>query len=509
MTDEEAKNWFNNTRALSKEKQHRAAHQDVILSTSYLPECSSLPQRLWHIIHNTKVVPGCKICSTPVSWDKRYRLYKTYCGNPQCPNVDSVVNDKKRAHTDYNTSKSRRQQTNVNRYGHTNYLASTTGRIDAAKGWQHSKQRVAEQKQHLLQVRTETMTRRYGVKNFSHTHLSTQTLEYLNDPSWLYDQHYVQQKSLTHIAAELNVAGGATTIGQYLRKHGLATQTLPARSYGEKQLEETISSWGVSVITSDRTAIKPYELDIYIPSHSLAIEYCGLYWHSEQQGKNRQYHFTKYKRCLEAGIQLITMFEDEWVTKRDQVCRKLRTLLHTSVEPVIYARSCNLRDVNKQDRESFLNANHIQGDGSGSVTTGLYNAETLVALMTWKQTAPGVWLLNRYATSQRVVGGFSRLVTHFQRTQQWNQLVSFADNRWSDGGVYSNNGWTRESVLPPDYYYSPDGHTRIHKFNYRRKNLPTLLSTFDPTLSEAQNCFANNVLKIWDCGKQRFVINRS
>lgn len=49
--------------------------------------------------------------------------------------------------------------------------------------------------------------------------------------------------------------------------------------------------------------------------------------------------------------------------------------------------------------------------------------------------------------------------------------------------------------------------TRYHKFNYRRKNLPKLLKTFNPALTERENCDNNNILRIWDCGKIRFVFD--
>jgi len=55
------------------------------------------------------------------------------------------------------------------------------------------------------------------------------------------------------------------------------------------------------------------ELDIFIPSHNLAIEYNGLYWHSENSGKkNRNYHLNKTLECQKKNIILIHIFEDEW-----------------------------------------------------------------------------------------------------------------------------------------------------------------------------------------------------
>ena len=72
-----------------------------------------------------------------------------------------------------------------------------------------------------------------------------------------------------------------------------------------------------------KSIIYPYELDIYIPSKNLAIEYCGLYWHSEEQGKDKYYHKRKYDMCRDKGIRLITVFEDEYLRKRELVLDRI------------------------------------------------------------------------------------------------------------------------------------------------------------------------------------------
>ena len=62
----------------------------------------------------------------------------------------------------------------------------------------------------------------------------------------------------------------------------------------EKELVNWIKSLNIIVEENNRTLIHK-ELDIYIPSHNLAIEFDGLYWHSELQGKNSKYHLSKNK----------------------------------------------------------------------------------------------------------------------------------------------------------------------------------------------------------------------
>jgi hypothetical protein len=279
-------------------------------------------------------------------------------------------------------------------------------------------------------------------------------------------------------------------------------------SKGELEIAEFITSLDVDVEQSNVSIISPYELDIYVPEHNIAVEYCGLYWHSEQVGRGRKYHKMKHDMCAEQNIQLLTIFEDEWKDRNQQVRNKIKQVLGVSTAPTVFARKTTITSVDIPTRTQFFNNNHIQGAGTGSLTYGLLAPnDDLVACVVFKRRSQGVYELTRYATSCRVPGGFSKLVKHFQRNNVWTTIISFADLRWSSGQMYEQNGWTLDSAIPPDYYYSPNAVDRIHKFNYRRKNLPSLLKHFDPTLSETQNCDNNGILRIWDCGKLRYVLN--
>lgn len=61
---------------------------------------------------------------------------------------------------------------------------------------------------------------------------------------------------------------------------------------------------------SNRSMINPFELDIYIPDKKIAIEFNGLFWHSEKM-KGKNYHKQKLELCTAKGIRLVQIFEDE------------------------------------------------------------------------------------------------------------------------------------------------------------------------------------------------------
>lgn len=71
------------------------------------------------------------------------------------------------------------------------------------------------------------------------------------------------------------------------------------------------------VITNSKKMIAPYELDIFLPELNLALEFNGLYWHSEQSLKNKYYHFNKWKKCVDNNIVLVNIWEDDWKYTQD------------------------------------------------------------------------------------------------------------------------------------------------------------------------------------------------
>ena len=102
------------------------------------------------------------------------------------------------------------------------------------------------------------------------------------------------------------------------------TESYPTyRSKSEVEIEEFLRSLGVRVVVCDKKQLSGIELDLYLPDHNIGIEYNGLYWHSENQGKNKNYHINKTTKCLEKNIHLIHIFSDEWLSKKEIIKNRL------------------------------------------------------------------------------------------------------------------------------------------------------------------------------------------
>lgn len=248
-------------------------------------------------------------------------------------------------------------------------------------------------------------------------------------------------------------------------------------------------------------------MDIYIPKKKLAIEYNGVFWHSEKAGKNKTYHYDKWLAVKNAGIQLIQIWEDEWNRNPEQVKTMLLHKLGINNQEKVFARQTTVGKLAESDVESFLNTNHIQGFASGSYYVGLRERDTnaLVAVMVLKNQPSNTLNIIRYATSKHVVGGFTKLLKNAETLYKPTRFITSSDHCISDGGLYENNGFIVDKELPPDYRYVVRAE-RKPKSDYRVKRFredPLLQWQEGLTVSELAEL--NNISRIWDAGKTRWV----
>jgi hypothetical protein len=271
----------------------------------------------------------------------------------------------------------------------------------------------------------------------------------------------------------------------------------------ENEIKNFINSIGLDYIENSKKIINPLELDIFIPSHNIAFEFDGLYWHSELY-KDINYHLNKTELCEEKGIKLIHIFEDEWIHKQDIVKSRIKNLLGLS-ECKIFARKCVIKEVNKDDKKIFLDNNHIQGTVASSINLGLYYNDELVSLMTFGKGRIAMggnseqYELIRFCNklNTNVVGGASKLLKHFIKNYNPNEIISYADRRWSQGGLYDELKFEKVNITKPNYWYII-GNKRKHRFGFRKSIL--VKEGFNENKSEHDIMLERKIYRIYDCG---------
>jgi hypothetical protein len=255
------------------------------------------------------------------------------------------------------------------------------------------------------------------------------------------------------------------------------------------------------------------ELDIYLPDLNLAFEFNGLYWHSELY-KSRNYHIDKTKECNDNGVQLIHIWEDDWILRKDIVKSIILNKMKKSKS--IYARKTEIKEItdNKIIRD-FLNKNHIQGFVGSSIKLGLYYKGDLVALMTFgklrrslgQKSEEGYYELIRYCSNlnTNVIGGASKTLKYFIDSYQPKSIISYSDNSISDGYMYDKIGFKLLSETVVNYYWVING-VRNHRFNFRKDKL--VKSGYDSNKTEIEIMNELGYYRIFDCGSKKWLYNK-
>lgn len=285
------------------------------------------------------------------------------------------------------------------------------------------------------------------------------------------------------------------------------------KSLPQQKITEFVENLGLECVKNDNTLLKigsqkSKEIDIYIPSKNFAIEYNGLHWHTENKGDGALYHYNKYKMLKDKQIQLITIFEDEWL-EREEVVKSAIAAKLGLIKQSLGARKCELI-VDCPELAQFIEQNHLQGDSHGT-RLGLTHNGQIVAAMVFKKNSrlSGDIELSRFCCKAglRVSGAFSRLLRAYINQYRPSKIISFSDNRWSDGTVYKNNGFRMDGNVPHSYSYVV-GKKRIHKSNYKLSELRKKGLLIEGE-SERECTMRNGIFRIYDCGKIRWSLTPS
>jgi very-short-patch-repair endonuclease len=210
-------------------------------------------------------------------------------------------------------------ETNLKNHGHTSSLKSVKVRNKIIS---------TNMERYGVEFPTQSSVIQDKIRKKVHSHVTDDIYDRLYDREWLQEQHHNLRKPLSQISTELGLS--TTVVGKYVNNHGISVVRF-RHSVFEKEVFESIQKFvNTDIRINDRDIIAPLELDFYIPEYNLAIECNGSYWHSELQGKDRNYHLNKTKLCEEKEIRLIQIWQHEWNAKRDIIARYIMSIIDGS-----------------------------------------------------------------------------------------------------------------------------------------------------------------------------------
>ncbi len=229
------------------------------------------------------------------------------------------------------------------------------------------------------------------------------------------------------------------------------------------------------------------------------------------------YHKIKHSMCNDNDIELIAIWEDDWVFKNDLIKSFILNKLKKS-NIKIYARKTCIKEISYNDSKIFLDNNHLQGDCKSSVRIGLFYDNKLVSLMTFsklrlplqrnlnKRKNEDYYELTRFCNVQNsnVLGGASKLLHYFIKNYSPNQIETYSDNTISSGDLYNKLGFEYTHTSRPGYSYLIDG-KRSHRFNWRKQKLVSM--GYDINKTEEQIMMELGYYRIYNAGNKKWILN--
>ncbi len=434
--------------------------------TSYL-QTDNITQRIYHIINDTREVGKCKTCGIDTDFRQFKSGYREYC-SVYCVTQSEERNAKISKNNDYEEISKKTKETNLKKYG----VGCSLEREDIKqKAYVTKIDRYGDQYYNNMKQNKETCIERYGVSSYY------QTQEFIENAKKIKIERYPE--------------GIKTFAG--------------CKSKAELEILEFLNSFGYN-FKSNISILDGLEIDCYCDELKLGIEYCGLYWHSEQW-KDDNYHFRKYKLAEEKNVRLITIFEDEWIHKKEQVKKFLKSSIG-KFEKRIYGRECIFKKVEKTN--NFFLENHLQGEPNNIkhlfVLEYDNNIIGMVAFSTHHRINNNSLVLSRLAFKDniQIIGGASKLIKNSIR--KLNQsIITWSDNRWSTGHIYSKSGFVLTKELRPDYSYVLNNNS----FKRRSKQLSSKKILGIPNeITEHQWNLDRKFYRIYDCGKKQWTYNK-
>lgn len=270
-------------------------------------------------------------------------------------------------------------------------------------------------------------------------------------------------------------------------------------SKAETEIIEYIRSFGIEC-GKNRSILNGKELDIFIPSKNIAIEYNGNIWHSENfGGKDKHYHISKLNECNKKGIELIQIFDDEYINHKELCLAKISDLLGLNKNKIITEENkCNIKYITYNEYMEYIKQNTISYSNiKPNICLGYFNNNNLIGAIGVNKTNmyDNEWTITDMCVNNTFNNNeiYKTILTYFIRQNNVNTIIAFADRRWTiniNNNVYTHMGFTLSDIIPPQYYfYNKSENDRIFPTSQKDINKYTELG-YD---------------RIWDCGLIKYI----
>lgn len=254
--------------------------------------------------------------------------------------------------------------------------------------------------------------------------------------------------------------------------------------------------------------------DIHILNTNILLEINPTYTHNSTIGpyfkgthvnpKDKQYHFNRTISSIKNGYHCIHIFD--W----DDINKIINMLIS---HEKIYARKCDIKEVDKSEANKFLDENHLQNKCRGNtINIGLYYDNKLIQIITFgkpRYNKNYEWELLRLCTKSKynVVGGTTKLWKYFIEKYKPTSVISYCDNSKFDGSIYKILGFELSSYGQPNlHWYKAKTRTHITNNLLNQRGFDQLFGTnYGKGTSNRELMLKHNFVEIYDCGQSTYI----
>jgi hypothetical protein len=190
---------------------------------------------------------------------------------------------------------------------------------------------------------------------------------------------------------------------------------------------------------------------------------------------NIQIKLHKHQVRFELDDLKMNCWKDEWEDKQSIILSRINSLLGQNKR--IHGRTCEIKLLDKNTAETFLNHHHVMGFANSYYKLGLFKKDELLAIATFSKGRK----MNRLPEGRRsfelirfcnasgftVVGGLSKLLKHFINLTDAGDIMTYIDKDQSEGKAFLKLGFKLLSETDPIEF-------KLHKNSLKRTNKETI-----------------------------------
>ena len=252
--------------------------------------------------------------------------------------------------------------------------------------------------------------------------------------------------------------------------------------------------------------LKNRSYDIHILNTNILIEINPTWSHTTEEtklgGVKKEYYCNKLKLAEEYGYRCIMVWDwDDW--------EKIIQLLIDSSP--LYARKCEIKDVNIGELSKFLNSYHLQGNCKGQkINLGLYFENNLIEVMTFgkpRYNKNFEYELMRLCSNPQyhVIGGSEKLFKYFIDKYEPKSVISYCERSKFTGAVYEKLGFKlHDRNIQPSKHWSKNKDHITNNLLLKRGYDQIFGTHYGKGVSNEQLMLENGWLPVFDCGQARF-----